>query len=146
MAGTNDGFDADVFREGIRFAQEMAAPPLESEQVAFYRPTQLVYNVPVDDDNVPFDPDATVTRVTPAPVRVACSVEFQDAAGHATVFGDIAATRVVVTLLDEEYEQVKDATYIVLGGEKWVYSRTRPPSGLFDVGLYSIVFIAENDR
>ncbi len=70
MAGRNPAFSAKAFRDGIRFVYDMAAPPQEGEQAAFYKESSLVYTVPVDDDNVPFDPTTTVQRITPAPVRV----------------------------------------------------------------------------
>lgn len=145
MAGTNPDFDAAAFRDGIRFVYDMAAPPLEDEQLKFYFPSQLVYNKPVDDEDVPFDPSATVQRVQPAPVTVPCGVEYFDRAGEPVVFGTITASRIAVTLLDEDYKQVKGTTYVVLGGEKYNYQHTEAPSGLFDVGLYTLHFVAEND-
>lgn len=146
MAGSNPGFDGNAFREGIRFVQQMAAAPIDSDQVSFYKPAQLVYNRPTDPENVPFDPNATVTRVQPAPVKVACGLEYRTAKGEVTAFGSITASRLVVTLLDEEYELVKDCSYIVVAGEKWNYLLTEPPTGLFDVGLFSMHFVAEDDR
>ncbi len=145
MAGRNRGFDARAFREGIRFAYDMAAPPQEGEQAAFYKESSLVYTVPVDDDNVPFDPATTVQRVTSPPVHVPCGIEYQDAEGQAVPFGYIGASRVIITLLDEDYAKVKGSAYVVLGGDKYLYRRTEPPSGLFDVGLYAMHFTAENE-
>ena len=145
MAGSNAGFNADAFREGIRFAYTMAASPVASEQVAFYKATELIYTVPVDDDNVPFDPTTTVQRVAPPPVRVPCGVEYFDAEGQPVPFGTVTVSRITCTLLDEDYVQVKDSAYVVIGGEKYLYRRTQPPSGLFDVGLYVMHFRAENE-
>lgn len=145
MAGSNSGFNARAFREAIRFTYTMAASPVTEEQVAFYKPSELVYNVPVDDDNVPFDPNSTVQRVIPPPVRVPCSVEYIDAEGQPVPFGTVTASRIKCSLLDEDYALVKGSAYVVIAGEKYTYRRTEPPTGLFDVGLYVMHFRAENE-
>ena len=144
MAGTNAAFSAKKFRKGIRFVYDMAAPPLAEERATFFFANQLVYNTPVDGDNVPFDPHATVTRVVPPSVRVPCGVEFKDAFGNVIPFGEVIPAKAVITLLDEDYAKVKDAVYVALRGVKYDYIQTAPPSGLFDVGLYVMTFEAES--
>lgn len=145
MAGKNSGFDPKGFRDAIKFVYNMAAPPRDADQAAFYKPSELVYTASVDDENVPFDPATTVQRVVPPPVRVPCGVEYLDAEGQPVTFGTVTASRIVLTLLDEDYDQVKGSAYVVIGGEKYLYQRTEPPSGLFDVGLYAMHWRAEND-
>lgn len=145
MAGRNPGFNARQFRDAIKFVQNMAAAPLADEQATFYFPAQLVYNRPENGADLPFDPNATVVRNVPTPVRVACSIEYQDARGETISFGTIVPSRVVITLLDEEYAKVEGTSYVVIHGDKYIYQRTQPPSGLFDVGLYVMHFLAENE-
>lgn len=144
MAGTNSGFDGNAFRTGIRFAMTLGAPPESDEQVAFYFPTQLVYNRPVDAEDTPFDPDATVTRTQPPPVRVPCAVEYRTADGEPAPFGDLTPAHAAIVLLDEDFVQVDGCAYAVLRGEKYIYRSTDFPSGLFDVGVYTMHFIAED--
>src|SRR5438309_2807566 len=119
MAGRNSGFDARAFRQNIRFVMQMGTPPLEGEQAAFYFPSQLVYNTPVDADDVPFDPSATVTRIVPPAVKVPCAVEYKDVNGELTDFGVITPSKASITLLDEDYAKVKGCSYVVLRGEKF---------------------------
>ena len=138
-------FDAGVFRESIRFVYTMAAPTVLADQITFFTAPQLVYNTPVDAEDVPFDPAATVTRVQSVGVQVPCAVEYLDVEGQAIVFGTVTPSKVVVTLLDEDYQRVKDVSYVVIAGERYNYRRTEPPSGLFDCGLYVIHFLAENE-
>lgn len=145
MAGKQPGFDAGAFRTGIRFAYIMAASPDTDAQAAFYKPSELVYNVPTDDENVPFDPATTVQRVVPAPVRVPCGIQYVDAEGQDVPFGSLTASKVLCTLLDEDYKKVAGCAYVVIGGDRYNYQRTQPPSGLFDVGLYVMHFRAENE-
>lgn len=135
---------ADRFRAGIRFAMDMALPPEEDQQVTFYFPAQLVYTGPTDDEGIPFDPDTSVTRDQPDPVRVPAAVEYMDANGELTGFGVVNPSRIAVLLLDEEYAKVKGAAYVMVGGEKYAYRRTEPPTGLFDVGIWRVHFDAES--
>ena len=146
MAGLNSGFNAAEFRAGIRFVYDMAAAPATEEQAAFYFASTLVYNSPGDAGGVPFDPNATVTRSQVPPVRVPCGVEYRDGNGQATVFGDIVPATAVITVLDEDYAKIKGCEYVVLGGEKFNHSSTQPPSGLFDVGLYTMHFASVSSR
>jgi hypothetical protein len=145
VAGINGGFDPRAFRSGIRFVFDMAASPTADEQVAFYFPATLVYNRTVDTEDVPFDPAATVTSTPTAPIKVPCALEYVDSEGSSGPFGVITPTRVTTTLLDEDYEQVKGATYIVIAGDRYNYRRTEPPSGLFDVGLYVMHWAAVDE-
>lgn len=145
MAGTNRDFDAQAFRDGVRFAMDMAAPVEAVDQATFYFPNVLVYNRPVDADNVPFDPASTVTSQPVTPVRVTCAIEYFDADGLPTNFGTVTPSKITITLLDEEYERVKSCSSVVVGGERYVYQRTEPPLGLFEVGLFTLHFTAEDE-
>lgn len=146
MANANSEFDADAFRTGIRFVYNLAAPPVAEEQITFFYNSQLIYNTPVDGEDTPFDPQATVQRVAPRAVKnVPCGIEYFDAAHQEIVFGTVTASKIHVTLLDEDYQRVKGANYVVLGGEKYLYKVTEAPSGLFDVGLYVTHWTNEND-
>jgi hypothetical protein len=145
MAGTNAGFNPGEFRSAIRFVYDMAAPVIVEEQATFYGPSTLVYTGSVDDDEVPFDPSTTVVRMSATGIKVPCGVEYQDSEGQPVVFGTVTPSKLALTLLDEDYQLVRDATYVVIGGERYLYARTQPPSGLFDVGLYVMRFRAENE-
>ena len=84
-------------------------------------------------------------RVQSLPVRVPCGIEYIDNEGQPVPFGSVTITHVKCALLDEHYTQVSDAAYVAIGGERYLYSRTEPPSGLFDVGLFVMHFRAENE-
>lgn len=145
MAGADAGFNAAEFRDAIHFAMEMGAAPEADEQVTFHFASTLTYNVPADGAHVPFDPSATVTSAAPSPVQVPCAVEYFDAENQPSSFGLMAPSRLSITLLDEDYAQVKHADYVIAHGDRYNYRRTEPPSGLFDVGLYTMHFTAVNE-
>lgn len=145
MAGTSSQFNADTFREGIRFAMELGAPPDSAQQATFYFPNELVYVGESDDNDIPFDPDIPVTTSVPDPVQVPCAIQYFDDQGELTPFGTVTPARVEVTLLDEDYDEVAGASYVVIGGDKYVFRRVEPPSGLFDAGIYVMHFAAESE-
>lgn len=145
MAGTSPDFDGSGFRDAIHEVMLMGAPPTESERAKFFWAKTLVYNTPVDDNGVPFDPDATVTSTQPDPVSVPCGIEYFDAQDQPVVFGSVTASRLAITLLDEDYDKVKGCAWVTVGGERYFYKRTQPPAGLFDVGVYTMHFTAENE-
>lgn len=145
MAGTNSDFDAEAFRTGIRIAYAMAAPPVAEDQVVFHFASSLVYVGTLDEGGVPFDPDTSVRRVEPPSMQVPCAVEYLDAEDKPTAFGLVASSRVRITLLDEDYLKVKDAIFITISGDRYDYRRTQPPSGLFDVGLFTLHYTSVNE-
>lgn len=146
MAGSSTGFNAAAFRAGIRFAMTMGAPPADADALKFHWNPTVTSSGVMDGDGVPFDPAAPVTRTqTKAPVSRPCAVEFIDAAGEVTAFGVVVPSKVRVTLLDEDYQAVKDADYVVIGGDKYVRDEQPPSYGLFDVGVFQIVYVAENE-
>jgi hypothetical protein len=151
MAGAppRPGF-GDDFRGGIHLAMEMGAPPDAENQATFTFPSQLVYDSEegaVDATGVPFDAEIPVrNRPRPSVTGVPCAVEYFDERGQATNFGSIHATRVLVTLLDEDFRKVEGCNAVILGGDKYLFRRMEPPSGLFDVGLFQLWFHAEDER
>jgi hypothetical protein len=152
MAGSFPGGGADRFRDGIRFAMEMAAAPEVDRQVLFFFPSQLVFVDPgdegtaVDAEGVPFDPNVPVQRQTPPPVQVPCAVEYFDVTGQqVSGFGPISASRIKVLLLDDEHAQVEGCERVEIDGDVYWYRRTQPPSGLFDVGIFEMWFHAEQE-
>lgn len=146
MAGTNPGFNAAGFRKAIKSAMQMGASPTEGERATFHFAAQLIYNSGnVDGDLVPFDPAATVVSTEPPTVQVDCAIEYFDAEAQPTAFGLMSPTRIAVTVLDVDYERVKDCAYVVVAGDRYDYRRTEPPAGLFDVGLFVMHFTARNE-
>lgn len=98
-----------------------------------------------DDAGVPFDPTVHTTTPPTGPVFVDCAVEYFDAENQPTTFGLLAPSRIVVTVLDEEYQLIQGCDYVVIHGDRYNYRRTEPPTGLFDVGVFSLHFVAESE-
>ena len=50
-----------------------------------------------------------------------------------------------VTLLDSDYDAVKDADFVVISGDRYIRHHEPPSVGLFQVGVHQILFTAENE-
>lgn len=145
MAGTSSSFNADRFRTAIRYAMDLGTPPVAADALKFYWNAVSTTVATTDGEGVPFDPAATVTRTTPTPVSKPCAVEYLDAAGEPTGFGVIIPSKVKVTLLDEDYDAVRTADYVVVAGDRYIRQYEPPSYGLFDVGVHQIIYAAENE-
>lgn len=144
MAGTNPNFDAAGFRAGIRLAMQMGAPVKESDRVTFVFKETKTYNVRTDPEGNPLDPFAqpVSTTVPRANTQVDCALEFSDATADELPVGNFRPTKVVVTVFDTDYEVVKDAKELLIGGDRYLIGYERPPLGLFEVGMHQIVAFA----
>jgi hypothetical protein len=135
-------FNAATVRAGLRLAMTVGLPPVEADQPTFYFPptsvTPGVTGEALDEEGVPFAPSTTVVRSTPAPVQVPCAVEYHDGSGKLENFGVIAASKIVLTLLDEDYDQVEGFLYVVIAGQKYWYRRTENATGLVALGIYTV--------
>lgn len=146
------GFDADAFRSAITSTMQMGMPSATSEQVTFCWLTHNDYEVE-DNAGNPYDWTATPTDTsTEAPnasgeVIVPVAVEFvarsQEALG--TPFGQIDTPKVILTLLDDAYEQVKTADYVMINGSQYDIDFSAPPTGLFGVTVYTIYATAVDE-
>jgi hypothetical protein len=146
MAGTNQGFDAAEFRDGIHFAMNMGAPIATTDQVKFYFAPDPTTTGSVDATGMPFDPTTTPTAVTPDPITVPCAVEYDRQEGEHDRVGFVVPSRLRILLLDVDYERVKECSYIVHGGDRYDLRYEEPPLGLFDVGVHTMVFVARGER
>lgn len=143
---TPPDFDKAAVLEGLHTAMGFGQPTRTEDRATFYLPKAIVDTpAALDLHGVPFDP--TVKRVvSTTKVQVPCAVEFYNGAEVIETFGQVSATHIVVTLLDPEYQQVKDFLYIVAGGDKYIRSETQPPVALGSIDVWQVWAQAENER
>lgn len=140
------GFDANDVRSGLRTAFRVGMPPIDDDQPTFYIPvTQPSQTEAVDEGGVPFDPSYVPPRTPPTAVKVDCSIEYVDGSGKLENFGVISPTKVILTLLDVDYAQVKGFSYVVISGTRFWYRRTETTHGLVSVGLYKVHCASEDE-
>lgn len=144
MAGQVPGFNADVVRAGLRLAMTVGLPPVLEDQPTFFMPRVITNTARADEHRVPFDVNAKRVTALPLTVRVPCAIEYFDNAGKIENFGVLVPTKVELTLLDQEYVQVKGFEFVVIGGNRFYYQRTETPIGLVSIGVYVVHCTAED--
>ncbi len=124
-------FNQAGFEAGILLAMGLGIPDDPDLQPTFVFPGTTTASVPVDDEGVPFDPAAKVSRTPGKPdVRVRCAVEMLDRQGTVLDFAIAQADQARLTLLDAQYRQVQGFDHVLLGGTPYDYRETFPPIAL----------------
>jgi hypothetical protein len=138
-------FPADKFRNAVRFLFEMESPPEDEARITFHFAETVTYAGAQDSEKVPFDPAQAPTRTVRTPVNVPCDITFKNQSDEPTAFGTVVPATVTILLLDEDYAQVADAAFVIINGDRYMRHYEEPSFGLFDVGLHTMVFVAENE-
>lgn len=139
-------FDERAILEGLHAAMGFGTPTRTEDRATFYLPpVNATESDPVDLRGVPFDPDES-RSVTPVHKQVACAVEFYDGAAVVEQFGSVRPTKIRLTLLDPEYQEVKGFSFVVAGGDKYIYDKTEPPVALGTIDVWMVWASAENER
>lgn len=145
MAGTNPGFNAAEFRDGIKLAMNMGLPGVVTDRPTFHFKTVRSYpaGTRLNAEGEPFDPNTPILITEPPPVQIPCAVEVAQVTPEELPVGPFRQVKATITILDEQWPQVKDAYEVSLGGSRYVVSYTPPPVGLFDVTVYTFVCYAK---
>ena len=151
MASSTDarasGFDADAFREAVKFAMHMGLPESTDERATFRWEVERTFAV-ADSGGVPFDKTADpLTETTHDDVQIDVAVEFSTIRGTdiTTSVGQFNAARAVITVLDEDYASIEGANTVLLGGNTYDIDFVRPPVGLFAVTVYQLDCTARDE-
>lgn len=151
MAGTNPSFDPAAFRDAIRFAMTMGTPNSTNDVATFRWNVLRTYGVQ-DSAGNPFDWTETATTTNdPLDVQVPVAIQFVSGVGTTTdtSMGQFDASRIVVTVLDEDYalltQDGRFADLIVSGETTYKINFVEPPVGLFGVDVWSIHAQAEDE-
>lgn len=125
----------------------VGAPANAADQPVFFMPQPSVTSGgPADQEGVPFSPTSRIVHPPrPKVSNIPCAIEYRDSEGALSNFGVIVPSRVVLTLLDQDYAAVKGFDYVVIGGTKFNYRRTETPKGLVSVGLYRVHCTSEDE-
>lgn len=140
-------FNAARFRTAIRNTMTMGMPNATADKATFRWTTQHTYN-PQDrlDDPYTFTQTATTTT-THADVIVPVAWEFsaRPSASVQTTVGEFDVSRVVITILDVDYDLVRGADLIVMGGNTYTIEFVAPPMALFEVDVFQIYCVARDE-
>lgn len=139
-------FDKAAVLAGLHIAMGFGTPTRTEDRATFFVPREVAETAaPSDISGVPFSP--TIQRVANlSRVQVACVVDFFDAQGVVETFGTTSPTRIKLTLLDAEWQQVKEFSYVVAGGDKYIRAKVQPPIALGTIDVWEVWANAENER
>ncbi len=153
MAGVDAAFNQTEFEEGIRFAMTMGLPVEVDDRLTWHWNDEKTY-LPQDDNREPYNWTASpVTDVPGNPMQpsgslqVLYALEATNASSSYTVdtaFGQFDPTKISITLLDAEYQQVKTADYLTMKRTTYDISFVAPPMALFSSPVW-IVYAEARD-
>lgn len=134
-------FDRAKVRAGLLKAMGFGEPNGATDKVTFYFPVRATTSAATDQDGVPFNPAVRVEDDSPAFKRVPCAMEFVDAQGQAVEPGTLKPTRLRLTLLQEEWAQIKDFTYVTAGGidERYARDYIEPTIALGSIDVIQVI-------
>lgn len=149
MAGTDTAFDADDFRTNIRATMLMGLTAEEADRPKFLFNTTETFAGEVDATGAPFDFTDTPTVSSTASVQVLCALEWASGKNTGTegrIMGDFEEGDLVITVLDEEYEEIKGADKVEVDGTQYEIRFVQPSVGLFNVTVFSLHCTTYNQK
>lgn len=157
--GITADFDNEGFRQAIKFAMQMGVNPDASRTTIFIKKgtgqtywkngVQLLTTPRLDRDGRPFDPEVEVRRSADTQIRVGTgegevdvAIEVERADAEELPVGNFRPTKVVVTALDVDYAVIKDCRELLYNGDRYMFGYEPESTGLFEVGVYTMIFYA----
>lgn len=140
------GFSESDFRTNIRNVMNMGLPQNEDERATFVWDPEYDYTIESPDGD-PYDFSQTpIATNAPENVQIPVAVEFvSNRTEGGSAIGEFDNPRVIITVLDEDYELVKTADKVLLGGNTYTIRFWAPPVGLFGVTVYQAYLNAEDE-
>ena len=141
MADPLIGFDPDVFRTNIHLAMQMGLPQKTEDRPTFFFREVRAFppGTILDSEGSPLDPRIAPVVTETDPVQVPCAVEFTaDPSDNENLVGTFRDTKVTLTLLDVDYERVKDAIEVGIGRVRYNIGFMAPPLGLGQATVYQL--------
>lgn len=151
--GIDVDFDADLFRNGIKFAMQMGKNPDPDRRPYFVlKSTERTFwknGVQLDEADVrmgrnsePLDPEVDVRVPEDKLLEVDCAVEPHEAQAGESQVGSFKPTRLTITMLDVDYAQVIGCKELLYNGDRYVYDQEVEAPGLFDVAVHVMTYKA----
>lgn len=154
-----DRFNEGKFRSAIRETMKMGMPESDDEKLKWWWKRNRTYSAP-DPAGNPYDWTATPSSNLPGnpdiddpgPTQdqsliVDYALEFSSrpAGSIQTILGEIDNSRAVITMFEEDWEQVKTADYCTIGDSTYNIQFAGPAQGLFGVTMMTCYLEAEDE-
>jgi hypothetical protein len=126
--------------DGLHKAMEFGMPNEPSQVLSFFKETSTTpEGVAVDQEGIPFSPDPADRVVDDVKLPdVPYSMKAADGGVIKTEFGDIIPARLTITLLEPDYQQVKEFAYVTASGVKYYYKDQEPVTALGPINVYKL--------
>ncbi len=147
MAGVDTAFNQPEVEAALRFAMNMGMPLLPEDRLTWHWNPDRTYTI----QDVNADPyNWTAPPVTDVPgnpvqpggsLQVLYALEATNASSSYTVdtaFGQFDPTKIAITLLDAEFQQIKTADYITMRLVTYDISFVAPPVALFSMPVWTV--------
>lgn len=147
MAGKHPSFNAKEFREAITFAMNMGLPEDKKERITFrWTPNRVYENTDAGGNPWSWSSQPTSEEIK-EDVQVPAAVEFsaRPAGSVDTPIGQFDTSRVIVTLLDVDFDKIQGADLFILDNNEYDVQFVGPPLGLFNVTVYQIFAEARDE-
>ena len=129
-------FSQSEFEAAITSVMQMAAPEDVAMQATFRWKSSKTFDRP-DRSGRPLSLDDAPSATSSTPDMVVdCLVTFRSGVSDSSEFTNMTEfirPRATIQLLDGEYQKIKDADEVLLGGNLYEIKFTQPPEGLFGV-------------
>lgn len=130
-------FDQARVIEGLHKAMGFGEPNVVGDKTTFWTETATASAGAKDQEDVPFDP--SVRRpTTKSSKQVTCALEYNEKSTVVNDYGVSQPSSVTITLLDEDYQQIKGFSWVVAGGNQYFYSETEPPTGMGSIDVWTV--------
>lgn len=163
--GFSVDFPTETFENAIKFAMQMGAPtgevdgaPLAPRFIkkgagrTYWRDDEQLMPISeggtlrLDRDGRPFDPNVRIGAGTDDEVlAVDCAIEIDKADADEIPVGNFRPTKAIVTLLDADYLKIVGVRELAYNGDRYTYGYEPEALGLFDAGVHTMIFYAQDE-
>jgi hypothetical protein len=153
-ADPSGSFSADETRQNLRATMLLGLPGDPAKRPIFLFPRERSY-APADDAGQPWDwsQAASGDSDDPGPARtvtcgdddgqVVCAWEAGGGRGgtqsNETPFGDFDQSRLVLTILDADFELIDGFNRVIIGGNRYRRVYEMPNIGLWDLDVHQVI-------
>jgi hypothetical protein len=152
------GFNEPAFRDAVRQTMLMGMPQDPADQLTWHWKRKKTY-APQDRIRKPYDWKQSPVTDQPGTTRlsdpgddveqslvVPYALEFQPRiTRNETSLGQFDNSHATITVLDDDYQQIKDASYATIAGATYEINFVGPPVGLFAVTVYQLYLQAVDE-
>lgn len=152
-------FPSGTVRNALLFAMQMGKHNTAGQEVTFVKKggarRYFLNNVEqfqppagtlrLDRDGKPLNPNIVIEQTEDELIPVDCSIEVTDVPPDERPVGNFKPIKAEITLMEEEYQQIKSCREMTYNGDRFGYSNEPEAPALFDLNFHVLIFYALDD-